>query len=87
LNETSPRAAPQSSRCGPGYWNIQFNSLLNLNYGKRTKAIAFVDDLVIAVRTGNVQKAENFANIEINKIINWAKENKITFNEQNPKLC
>ena len=60
--------------------------LLNLNYGKRTKAIAFASDLLIAVRVGNVQEAENLANIEINKITNWAKENKITFNEQKSKV-
>jgi len=60
--------------------------LLNLNYGKRTKAIAFASDLLIAVRVGNVQEAENLANIEINKITNWAKENKITFNEQKFKV-
>jgi len=63
-----------------------FISLLNLNYGKRTKAIAFADDLKIAVRAGNVQEAENFANIEINKITNWEKQNKITFNEQKSKV-
>ena len=67
------------------FWNIKYNSLLNLHYGKRTKAIAFADDLLIAVRTENVQEAENFANIEMNKI-NWAKENKITFNEKNSKV-
>jgi len=64
---------PQGSCCGPGYWNIQFDSLLNLNYGKSTKAITFADDLIIAVRAGNVQEAEKFANIEIKKITNWAK--------------
>jgi len=64
----------------------KYNSLLNLNYGKRTKAIAFGDDLLIAVRVGDVQEAENFANIEISKISNWAKENKITFNEQKSKV-
>jgi len=80
------KGCPQGPCCGPGYWNIQFNSLLNLNYGKRTKAIAFADDLLIAIRAGNVQEAENFANIEINKITNWEKENKITFNEQKSKV-
>jgi hypothetical protein len=33
-----------------------------------------------------VQEAENFANIEINKITKWAKDNKITFNEQKSKV-
>jgi septum formation inhibitor-activating ATPase MinD len=80
------KGCPQGSFCGPGFWNIQYNSLLNLKYGKRTKAMAFADDLLIAVRAENVQEAENFANIEIGKISNWAKENKITFNEQKSKV-
>ena len=77
---------PQGSCCSPGFWNIKYNSLLNLHYGKHTKAIAFADDLLIAVRAENVKEAENFANIEINKITNWAKENKINFNEQKSKV-
>jgi hypothetical protein len=76
---------PQGSCCGPGFWNIQYNLLLYLNYGKRTKDIAFADDLSIAVRAENAQEAENFANIEIGKIKNSAKE-KITFNEQKSKV-
>jgi len=46
----------------------------------------FTDDLLIAVRAENVRKAENYANIEISKISNWAKDNKITFNEQKSKV-
>jgi len=80
------KGCPQGSCCCPGFWNIKYNALLNLHYGKRTKAIAFADDLLIAVRAENVQEAENFANIEINKITKWAKENKITLNEQKSKL-
>jgi len=33
---------------------LQFNSLINLEFGKRTKAIAFADDLLIAVRANTV---------------------------------
>jgi len=53
--------------------NIKYNSLLNLHYKKHTKAIAFADDLLVAIRAENVQVPENFANIEINKITKWAK--------------
>jgi hypothetical protein len=75
---------PQGSCCVPGLWNIQYNSLLNLNYGKRTKAIAFAADLLVAVRAENVQEAENFANIEIGKIKNWAKKIKLHSTNKNP---
>jgi len=76
---------PQASCCGPGFWDIQYNSLLNLEFGKRTKAIASADDLLIAVKAETVREAENYANIEISKITKWAKDNKITFNEQKSK--
>jgi hypothetical protein len=34
------KGCPQGSCCGPGLWNIQYNSLLNLNFAKQTKAMA-----------------------------------------------
>jgi len=57
-----------------------------LDFGKRTKAIAFADDLLIAVKAETAKEAENFANIEISKITKWAEDNKITFNEQKSKV-
>ena len=56
------KGCPHVSCCGPGFWNIQYKSLLYPNYGRRTKAIAFADYLLIAVRAENVQEAVNFAN-------------------------
>jgi hypothetical protein len=74
----------QGSCCGQGFWNIQYNSLLNLECANLTKA--FADDLLIAVTAETVREPENHSNIEIRKTSNWAKENKITFNEQNSKI-
>jgi len=71
----------KGSSQGPGFWNIKYNSLLNLEFGKRTKAIAVADDLQIALRSDTIREAENFANIEISKVSTWAKDNKRTFNE------
>jgi hypothetical protein len=34
-----------------------------LDFGKRTKATAFADDLLIAVKVETAKEAENFANI------------------------
>jgi hypothetical protein len=44
------KGCPRGSCCAPGSWNIQFNSLLNFDFGKRTKA----DDLLRAVRAKTV---------------------------------
>jgi len=36
----------QGSCCGPGYWNILYNSLLNIQFTRSSKAVAFADDLI-----------------------------------------
>ena len=74
------KGCPQGSCCGPGFWNIQYNSLLNLEFGKRTETMAYTDNLRIAVKAETGREAENNANIEICKITKWLKDNKITFN-------
>ena len=66
-------------------WNIFYNSLLNLNFTHRTKTIAFADDLILAIRGRRVMEAENMANIELTKIVAWARDNKIHFNEKKSK--
>ena len=40
----------QGSCCGPGFWNILSNSLLNLEFARRTRVIAFADDLMVLTR-------------------------------------
>jgi hypothetical protein len=79
------KECPQVSCCGPGFWNIQYNSLLNLEFRKQTNVRAFADNLLIAVKAESIREAENITNIEMNKILIWAKNNKINFNEQKSK--
>jgi hypothetical protein len=48
------KGCPQGSCCGTGLWNIQYNSLLNLEFRKQTKAIAFAEELLIAVKAESI---------------------------------
>jgi hypothetical protein len=80
------RGCPQVSCCVPGFWNIQYNSLLNLNFARRTKTVAYADDLTVAIRGKTVSEVENFKNLEVSKITLWAKNNKITFNDGKCKI-
>ena len=48
------KGCPQGSASGPSFWNVQYNSLLNLEYTKNTKKIAYADDLIILTK-GNDQ--------------------------------
>ena len=51
-----------------------------------TKAVAFADDLILAIRNETVRAAENISNIEMSKITAWSRNNKINFNEDKSKV-
>jgi len=80
------KGCPQGFTSGPGFWNMQYNSLLNLEYKKNTKVIAYADDLMILTKGKTQVEVENYANIETQKFATWARENNITFNDQKSKL-
>jgi hypothetical protein len=79
------KGCPQVCCCGPGFWNIMYNALLNLDFSSHTKVIAFADDLAIMTKVNTLSEAEVFANSDLAKIETWAKENKMQFNEINSK--
>ena len=72
---------PQGSCCGPGFWNLLYNSLLKLELTSNSKIIAFADDLIILTRGESVVEAKNYMNFETRKILEWAQNNKLKFNE------
>jgi retron-type reverse transcriptase len=76
------RGCPQGASCGPGLWNIQYDAVLNLRYKKHTRVIAFADNLLVMIRAESIGEVENNANIEMDKIASWARDNKIKFNEE-----
>jgi hypothetical protein len=80
------RGFPHGSCCGPGYWNIQYNSLLNLEFMDKTKVVAFEVDLILAIRAYSTRAVENYVNGELSKITAWSKTNKSKFNEEKSKV-
>jgi hypothetical protein len=58
---------------------------VKLNFTRRTKAVAFADDLILVLRGKTVSEAKNLTNLEVSKITAWAKSNKINFNEEKSK--
>jgi len=44
-------------------------------------AIIFTDDLIVLIRGDTFMEAENYMNIEMKKIIEWATNNRLIFNE------
>ena len=80
------KGCPQGSCCRPRYWNVLYNSLLNLDLTSHSKAIAFADDLMILTRGDSVIGAENYTNLEMRKIQEWAINNKLTLSENKSKV-
>jgi hypothetical protein len=80
------RGCPQGSCCGPGYWNIQYNTLLNLACKDKTKVVAFADDLILAIRADSIRAVKNYSNGDLSKIAAWSKINKTKFNEEKSKV-
>ena len=77
---------PQGSCCGPSIWNVLYNSLLNLDLTSHSTAIAFANDIMILTRADTVVEAENYMNLEVRKILEWAINNKLKFNENKSKV-
>ena len=80
------KGKPQGSASGPGVWNLLYNSLLNVEYTKNTKVIAYADDLVILLKGKTQVEVENYANIETQKVAKWARNNKISLNDLKSKV-
>jgi len=73
---------PKVSCSGPGFWNILYNTLLNMDFSYCTRAIAFAKDLMVITRRKSALDVENYANQDLKKIENWVRENKMKFNEK-----
>jgi hypothetical protein len=76
----------QDSCSAPGYWNLQYNSLLKIKYMDRTKVVAYSDDLIMATKCKSIRSVENYTNVGLSKIQRWAKNNKIKFNHTKSKV-
>jgi len=80
------KECPQVSCCGPSIWNLLYNSIFNRQFTSHTKLIAFADDLIILTKGESIVEAENYTNLKLRKISDWAQKNKLTFNENKSKV-
>ena len=85
LQKTVSKGFPQGSCYGPGFWNLQYNSLLNFACRAKTKPVAFADDLILGIRGDTASDVENYSNGEMRKITACATRNKIRFNDEKSK--
>lgn len=82
---SATKGCPQGSCCGPGLWNILYDSLLKLPYSEHSLVIAFADDLILLTRGESPLATETVCNADMQLIETWANNNKLRFNEQKSK--
>jgi Reverse transcriptase (RNA-dependent DNA polymerase). len=80
------KGCPQGSCCGPGFWNVLYNDLLNMKYSSHTRLIAFADDITILMYGKTLSEAEAYTNSDLAIIEKWVGENKMKFNEAKSKV-
>jgi hypothetical protein len=86
IEKAVTRGFQQGACCGSGFWNLQFNSLMEINFMETTKVVAYSDDLLVATERDSVRAVENYANVELGKIDGWSRRNKIKFNDKKSKV-
>jgi ribonuclease HI len=76
------KGCPQGSACGPGFWNINYDSLLKLTFEERCKLKGFADDTLAIIRAKTIEELESKANKTIEKILDLGSKQKLKFNAE-----
>jgi hypothetical protein len=74
------RGCPQGSACGQGFWNVIFNSCLNLKFPSGVEEIGFADDTLLEAMATNVTDLELKVNHALDLLSKWSICNKLEFN-------
>jgi ribonuclease HI len=77
----STSGCPQGSTCGPIFWNILYDSVLDLQLPPNCDLIAFADDLVLICSADDIESLQTLANRTIKIIVKGGKDVKLNFNE------
>jgi ribonuclease HI len=74
------KGCPQGSCCGPGFWNLNYDSLLRVEFPDGCEVVAFADDLLVMIRGNDCFDAEWIANVALMRINEWSLQRKTKFN-------
>jgi ribonuclease HI len=74
------KGCPQGSTCGPGFWLIVINDLLQQTWPANVRLQAFADDCLLIVTGSSEQEIEQITNQCLRRISDWGKKCKQTFN-------
>jgi hypothetical protein len=68
MRKNITKGCEQGLCCGSILWNIQYDTVLNLQFTEHTRAVAIADDLILMIIADSISEAENIANVEMGKL-------------------
>jgi hypothetical protein len=71
---------PQGSACRPGYWNIGYDDIFDLDNSQDIQVIGFADDTNLMITSNNIETFETKVNNTLLLINKWAVKSKLSFN-------
>ncbi|GBP97292.1 Putative 115 kDa protein in type-1 retrotransposable element R1DM [Eumeta japonica] len=86
VTKSTNKGCVQGSICGPTFWNIIIDSLLQRLTDAKVHCQAFADDVVLAFSSESSSTIENAANEAMKIVTKWGSENKLNFAPQKHKL-
>ncbi|GBP95358.1 Putative 115 kDa protein in type-1 retrotransposable element R1DM [Eumeta japonica] len=82
VTKSTNKGCVQGSICGPTFWNIIIDSLLQRLTDAKVHCQAFADDVVLAFSSESSSTIENAANEAMKIVTKWGSENKLNFAPQ-----
>lgn len=71
---------PQGSASGPGFWNIGYDDIFDLNLNEDIEIIGFADDTNLLVFAESIEELERRVIDRLEAIETWAQKSKLEFN-------
>lgn len=71
---------PQGSASGPGFWNVSIDDIFDLSDAQDIEIECFADDTIVKIFDKNIDNLELKTNDVLNKLKQWADNNKLSFN-------
>ena len=80
VSKVVTRGCPQGSACGPGFWNILYDEVLQLEMPNNCELTSFADDLVLQSWASSMPALESQVNTAVCLITEWGRNVKLKFN-------
>ncbi|KAL0809474.1 hypothetical protein ABMA28_011642 [Loxostege sticticalis] len=78
-SKTTTKGCIQGSVCGPMFWNIILDELLETELPPGAHIQAFADDVLLIVQAPNAEKIEEITNNALQIILEWGRDAKLSF--------